>query len=145
MNSKADQAVACFNNNFNCSQAVFSTFCESLGLDPAIALKIACGFGAGMGYSGETCGAVTGALMLIGLKYGKSTPENNQAKDKTYALVQEFAKRFREIHGSLKCKELLPYDISISEELKKAREEGLFATVCPELVKSAAAIVEEIL
>lgn len=145
MNSKADQAVVCFDNSFNCSQAVFSTYCESLGLDHAIALKIACGFGAGMGYSGETCGAVTGALMLIGLKYGKNTPEDNQAKDKTYALVQEFAKRFRELHGSLKCNELLPYDISIPEELKKAREEGLFTTVCPKLVKSAAMIVEEIL
>jgi C_GCAxxG_C_C family probable redox protein len=145
MNSKADQAVVCFNNSFNCSQAVFSTYCESLGLDPTIALKIACAFGAGMGYTGETCGAVTGALMLIGLKYGKTRPEDNQAKEKTYALAQEFVKRFRAIHGSVKCKELLPYDISIPEELNKARAEGLFTTVCPKLVQSAAEIIEEIL
>ena len=144
MDSKADQAVVCFNNGFNCSQAVFSTYAESLGLDPATALKIACGFGAGMGFTGETCGAVTGAFMLIGLKYGKFKPEDNQAKEKTYALVQEFAKRFRELHGSLKCKELLPYDISVPGEADKAKAEGLYTTVCPKLVRSAAEIVEEI-
>jgi len=145
MHSKAEQSLNCFNKGYNCSQAVFSTYCESLGLDPTLGLKIACGFGGGMCYTGETCGAVTGAMMLIGLKYGKCSPEDNQAKEKTYQLVQEFAKRFRELHGSLKCKELLPYDISIPQELQKAREEGLFTTVCPKLVKSASEIVEGML
>ncbi|WP_242975830.1 C-GCAxxG-C-C family protein [Desulfosporosinus sp. FKB] len=68
---RSDIAVDCFLSGFNCAQAVFSTYSNDLGLTMEMAKKIACGFGAGMGYIGETCGAVTGALMLIGLKYGK--------------------------------------------------------------------------
>ena len=49
MTTKPDQAVATFNNGFNCAQAVFSTYAEEFGIDRTIALKISCGFGAGMG------------------------------------------------------------------------------------------------
>lgn len=145
MCNKSDLAMHCFNNGFNCAQAVFTTYCEELGLDTEIALKISGAFGGGMGHIGETCGAVTGAFMLIGLKYGKSKVDDNNAKEKTYALVQEFNKVFKADFGSVKCKELIKYDISIDEEMQKAREEGVFKSVCPLLVKRAVEIIEEIL
>ncbi len=145
MCSKSESAVQCFSNGFNCAQAVFTTYCEELGLDKETALEISGAFGGGMGHTGETCGAVTGAVMLIGLKYGKSKADDNDAKVKTYALVQEFSKFFKADFGSLKCKELLNYDISISEELQRAGEEGLFKTICPKFVKRAVEIVEDIL
>lgn len=142
---KSQCSVQCFENGFNCAQAVFSTYCSELGLERETALKISCGFGAGMGYIGETCGAVTGAFMLIGLKYGKYNADDNEAREKTYRLVQQFTQKFIARYGSVKCKELLDCDISIPEQLQKARENQLFASVCSRLVKDSSEIIEELL
>lgn len=141
--SKVDCAAECFINGFNCAQAVFSTYCGQFGLDEISAKKIACGFGGGMSYIGETCGAVTGAIMLIGLKHGKSSKDDNEAKESTYRLVQEFAEKFKAINGSVKCAGLLAYDLSKPEELAAAREAKIFGSVCVKLVKDAARILEE--
>ncbi|MDR0496836.1 MAG: C-GCAxxG-C-C family protein, partial [Treponema sp.] len=94
--SKVKEAIDCFNNGFNCSQAILSTYCEEFGLDKNTALKIACGLGGGMGRLQETCGAVSGAYLLIGLIHGKGIKEDDTAKEKTYTLVREFAKKFEE-------------------------------------------------
>ncbi|MCX7773898.1 MAG: C-GCAxxG-C-C family protein [Clostridia bacterium] len=145
MSRGSEKATEIFDSGFNCAQAVFTSHCEEMGLDMKTALKTACAFGSGMGCIGGTCGAVTGAFMLIGLKYGKHEPEDNAARDKTYALVREFNKRFTAEFGSIACKDLLPYDISMSGELAKARESGVFRTICPKLVKRATEIVEELL
>ena len=141
---KSECSIQCFRNGFNCAQAVFSTYSSDLGLDEETALRIAGGFGAGMGYIGETCGAVTGAIMLIGLKHGKVKSEDDAARERTYALVQEFARKFIELNGSVKCKELLEYDISNPSELEIVRENKLFETICPKLVKDASEIIEEL-
>jgi C_GCAxxG_C_C family probable redox protein len=94
---------------------------------------------------GETCGAVTGAFMVIGLKYGKARDEDDGARDRTYELVGEFVARFKDRHGSIVCRELLGCDLSNPEGLTTAREKGLFETLCPHLVRDAAEILEEIL
>ena len=143
--SKSDCAVDCFNNGYNCSQAVFSTYCEQLGLDKTSALKVAGSFGGGMGHIGETCGAVTGAIMLIGLKHGKVQKDDNEAKEKTYQLVQEYSKLFIEKNGSVKCTELLGYDLSSSEGMNAAREANVWNTICSKLVKDSSQIVEDLL
>ena len=78
MKSKAESSVDVFNNGFNCAQAVLTSHCQEYGLSDEMAKKIAGGFGAGMGYNSEVCGAVTGALMLIGLKYGKFRESDNR-------------------------------------------------------------------
>lgn len=143
--SKAENAVQCFNNGFNCSQAIFSTYCEQLGLDKETALKIACPFGGGMGRMSKTCGAVTGAYMLIGLKYGKYLPDDEAAKDKSYALVKEFTNRFEAIHGSICCRDLLEYDMNDPEELQYIKENGLWNTLCPGFIRNSAEIIEELL
>lgn len=142
---KSEAAVQCFSSGFNCAQAVFSSYSVGLGLKKDVALKIAGGFGAGMGYVGETCGAVTGAFMLIGLNYGKVNEEDNAARDKTYSLVQEFTRRFKVINGSVKCKELLGYDLSIPEDLNIVREKQLFDTLCPKFVRDSAEIIEDLI
>lgn len=142
---KTDSAVQCFTSGFNCSQAVFATYCGDLGLEQEMALRIAGSFGAGMGLIGETCGAVTGAFMLIGLKYGKVSAEDNDAKEITYSLAQEFTSRFKAINNSVKCKELLAYDISIPEEMNIVRKKQLFSTICPKFVKDSSRIIEELL
>jgi C_GCAxxG_C_C family probable redox protein len=66
MNTKPEQAADTFKNGFNCAQAVFATYAEEFGIDRTEALKISCGFGAGMGRRQEVCGAVSGAILLIG-------------------------------------------------------------------------------
>jgi len=145
METKIEAAVDLFNRGFNCAQAVLSSHCEEYGLSEELAKKLACGFGAGMGYNGEVCGAVTGAFMLIGLKYGKYNEFDNAAKEKTYKLVRDFTEKFKKEYGTIICKELTKYDIVNEEEAVKAKDSGVFKTFCPLLVKRATELAEEIL
>jgi C_GCAxxG_C_C family probable redox protein len=145
MKSNVEIAVDIFNNGFNCAQAVLTAYCSEYGLSDDIAKKLSCGFGAGMGYNGEVCGAVTGALMLIGLKNGKYSNLDNESKDKTYKLVKEFIANFKKEFGSINCTELLKYDLSKEEELLKASSSGIFKKLCPLYIKKSAELVEEIL
>ena len=138
-------ACARFEEGFSCSQAVFSAYAEQFGLDRETALKISGGFGGGMGRMAQTCGAVTGAFMVIGLKYGAIDAEDKETKEKAYALVREFSDRFKSRHGSISCQDLLGCDISKPEGEKVAREQKLFETICPKLVKDAAELLEEML
>jgi C_GCAxxG_C_C family probable redox protein len=143
--SRVEEAVTYFKEGFVCSQAVLSAYSMQLGLDRDTALKIADGFGGGMARRGETCGAVTGAFMVIGLKHGRAAVEDAQAHETTYGLVNEFVRRFKLRNGSIVCRELLGCDISTPEGLRSARQQNLFTTVCPKYVRDAAEIIEEIL
>ncbi len=143
--SKIDDAVSCYNSGFNCSQAILSTYGTDFGIDRDIALKLATGFGGGMGRMGETCGAVSGAFMVIGLKYGKFIKDDDDKREKTYELVKEFRRRFEEKNGTTVCKNLLNCDIMKDSELIRAREAGLFKTICPKMIADAAEILEEII
>jgi C_GCAxxG_C_C family probable redox protein len=142
---KVKKAVECFKEGFSCSQAVLSAFCEPLGLDRITALKIAQSFGGGMAHLGETCGAVTGAFMVIGLKHGRTRADDDLAKKKTYELVHDFVQRFHSQHGSIVCKELLGYDLSKEDDMKEAQEKRLFDELCPRLVQTAAEILEDLI
>ncbi len=143
--SRVEDAVQCFNNGFNCSQAVFAAHSDQLGLDKETALKISSPFGGGIGRMAETCGAVTGAYMLIGLKHGKYLAEDNEGKEKSYSMVREFNERFKELHGTICCRDLLKYDMSDPEELKYIKEHGLWNTLCPEFIRDASLIIEDLL
>ena len=142
MESKVDDAVAYFDEGFSCSQSVLTAYCEEFGLDIETARLIASGFGGGMGRLQETCGAVTGAFMVIGLKYGYFEKEDKAAKEKTYALVQKFAALFEERNKSIKCIDLVGEDMRHGDLLKameRVRE------ICPKLVKDAAEILESVM
>ena len=90
-----EKACTTFEEGFNCAQAVFATYAEQFGLDHEVALKIAGAFGGGMARMGDTCGAVTGAFMVIGLKHGKAEKKDDPARERTYKLTNEFAARFQ--------------------------------------------------
>jgi C_GCAxxG_C_C family probable redox protein len=143
--NKIDQAVACFESGFSCSQAVFSSYAEELGLDKETALRISGAFGGGMAGMADTCGAVTGAVMAIGLKYGKTKLDDEEAKKKTYALVAEFVERFKARHSSIVCRELLGCDISTPEGKQSFEANKLKDAKCRKFVQDAAEILEEIL
>ncbi len=138
----AEQAVKNFQDGFNCSQAVCAAFAERAGVERETALKVAAGFGGGIGRMGDMCGAVTGAIMALGLKYG-FTAGSPEAKSEMYARVQTFTEKFKARHEALMCRDLLGYDISIHEEHEQAKQEKLFTTLCPEFVRTAAEILEE--
>jgi C_GCAxxG_C_C family probable redox protein len=140
-----ERAVSCFKETFSCSQAILSTYGPELGLEKETALKVAGAFGGGMARMGEVCGAVTGAFMVIGLKHDKIKAEDEEAKEKTYLIVREFVERFKSRNGSIKCRELLGYDISTLGGIKLIKEKNLFYTICVKYVRDAAEIIEELL
>lgn len=124
----------------NCCQSVLFPFSAELGLPAEKALMLSAGFGSGMG-RGATCGAVTGAYMVLGLKNALD-PGNPETKARIKGMVKEFNATFIAENGSLVCKELIGYDLSSPEETEKASAAGVFNTVCPILVASAVEIIE---
>ena len=142
---RVERAVSCFKEGFTCSQAMLSTYGPQLGLNHELALKVSGAFGGGMARMGETCGAVTGAFMVIGLKHGNARVEDKQAKERAYSLVKEFVDRFKSRNGSIVCRELLGCDISTPEGMKLVKEKKLTTTLCPKFVQDAAEIIEQIL
>src|SRR5512136_2495361 len=102
MNRK-ELAIERFRGDYNCAQSVFSVFASEFGLDEKDAFRIALPFGGGMGRLQKTCGAMTGAVMVIGLIWGAKEPENDEAKEKVHRIVREFAARFESLHGATDC------------------------------------------
>jgi len=142
---RLNDALSNFASGFNCSQSVLTAFSNELGLDTQSALRVSCGFGGGMGRTAQTCGAVTGAFMVIGLKLGQTQKDDKAAKEKTYTLVREFVDLFTKKHGSILCRELLSHNIDTPEGYQKATEENLFKTLCPQFVESAVNILDRII
>ena len=142
--SRIETAVTRFKEGCNCAQAILSTYGEALGLPREAALRLACGFGGGMRRA-DTCGALAGAFMVLGLQYGPGECPGQPKKGETYALVERFTARFAERQGSVMCRDLLGCDISTPAGQRKAQEEQLFRTICPEAVRVAAEILEDIL
>ena len=142
MGSRVDSVIESYNSGYYCSQAILSTYCEDLGLDKDIALKISCGLAAGMARLSSTCGAVTGAYMVISLKYGNCLPDDKEARERTFALIQEFDRQFSLIYGSTNCRELLGVDLRNGD---KALAGERVKALCPGFVEDAADILETVL
>jgi C_GCAxxG_C_C family probable redox protein len=116
-------------------------FGEDLGMETETCAQIATAFGGGIAHLGLTCGAVTGALMVMGRMHGGF----GEKKQATYLLVEEFVKRFKDIHGSISCTELIGYDLGDPDQLAEARAKGLFAEKCAGYVKTAVKLLEHLL
>ena len=142
--SRIDAAARHFREGFSCSQSVLAAFAPELGLDADAALRVSAAFGGGMGRLGHTCGAVTGALMVLGLRYG-ATVADPAAKELTYAKARDFVAKFEARHGATDCADLLGLNIDTPEGQAAAREANLFKTTCPGLVASAAEIVGQMI
>ena len=138
---KSELAIENF-KTLNCAQAVLLSHAEELKLDRITALRIALGFGGGM-CMGETCGAVTGAYMVLGLKAKFEEKTIAEIKADTKLAVRRFNELFIAKHGSVQCKKLLGVDISTPEGSAEANEKGLFDTTCVALVVSATEILEK--
>lgn len=143
--NRTDQAVSCFKQGYACSQAIVSAFAPGLGVNQELALKASAGFGGGMGRMGQTCGVVTGACMVIGMRFSSADPANTDAKEFTYYTVKEFSRQFKARNKTMVCRDLLGCDIGTPEGLKTARDNKLFACKCPKFVADAAEILEQLI
>lgn len=139
-----DTAESLFSKKYYCSQAVLAAFSEELGMPRELALKVGACFGAGM-CKAEVCGACTGALMALGLKYGMHKDGDLESKENANSYAVRFLEKFAEKNGSYICRELLGCDISTDEGRMYARQSGLFTEKCPEMIKSAVLIAEELI
>jgi C_GCAxxG_C_C family probable redox protein len=142
--SKVQEAVDCFKGGCACSQAILATYGLRYGLARRQAMELGSGFAGGM-RMGKMCGAVTGSVMVLGLRYAGADCDQPGGREKVYEAVRRFTSTFRERHGSPLCKELLGVDISTPEGMEAAIEKNLFREICPNLVQSAAEILEQIL
>ena len=141
---RPDYAVGRFLKSMNCSQAILETYAPALGMPALLARRVAAALAGGMGMGSE-CGAVTGAMLVIGLKYGKTGDTDASADKATFQRVAALCREFTARHGHLGCSQLLEVDMGSHEGVKEAAEAGFFTQKCPAYVRSAAEILDNIL
>jgi len=145
MKTPAETASEKFLSGFNCAQSVLWTFAQRFNFDSDSALKMACGFGAGMGRRQEVCGAVTGGIMALGLKYGRGESQDRMATEETYAKTQELLRRFEAAHGTCNCRQLLGgCDLTTDAGRNEFKSGGLQRQICDPCVRTVAAILEDL-
>ncbi len=139
---RTEKAISLFRDNFNCSQAVLASFASDYGADPNMLLRIATPFGGGMGRQQKICGAVTGALMVLGLRYGKGLDDPDEKKQHTYEMTVKFMDEFTAMNGSVVCLDLLQgLNMNDPDDRKKIDELKLFTTSCEKYVRDAVTIL----
>jgi C_GCAxxG_C_C family probable redox protein len=146
MKNRTDIATSKFLAGYNCAQAVLYSFCDDLRFDKEIALKMACGFGAGMGRKQEVCGAVSGGIIVIGAKYGRGERDERTATELTYQKTRDFMDQFAKTQGTFICRDLLGgCDLMTKEGQEHLKKNDLLNKVCKPCVQSAVKILEDIL
>lgn len=143
--SRVEKALNQFATGCNCCQSITTAFGPDYDLDSQNALKIGAAFGGGMSRLGNTCGAVSGALMIIGMAFRNTDPEDAENKEHVYEIGQRFLNKFMELHNTVMCRELIGIDMNDEQDLQRARETGIFEEKCPNFVKTAAQLLENIL
>ena len=142
---RSEQAAEYMRGGLNCAQSVVKAFAGELETEENAAVKMASSFGAGMARNGYVCGALSGAALVLGARYGFTDPAEPGARERIYAKVNALIEQFQKEHGTVLCRELLGIDPKNPEEWKRVREAGAFANQCPLFVQSAAKILDEIL
>lgn len=144
MKTRSERATEKFLSGYNCAQSVLWTFAEDSHLDLDTALRVACGFGAGMARRQETCGAVTGGIMVLGLRHGRGEAQDRSATETTYAKTQELMRRFEAKHGTCNCRDLLGgCDLATEAGQKQFKERDLLNQACKACVQTVVAILEQ--
>ncbi len=144
--SKSELANNMYFSGYNCAQSVLYSFCEDLNIDKNTALKIACGFGAGMGRKQQVCGAISGGIMVLGLLYGKGENEDSEKTNQTYIKINELIDRFTKIHDSYICRDLIEgCDLTSPEGQRQFKEKDYKNKVCKQCVIDVVEILEKII
>ncbi|MCA1745872.1 MAG: C-GCAxxG-C-C family protein, partial [Bacteroidales bacterium] len=140
-----DKAVSLMDAGFNCSQSVLSAYSEVLGFDNELALSVSCGFGAGMGRLQGTCGAVTGAYMVLGIYCSQKYPDNGARKAQSYLMIQTYNKQFIEKHKTTDCRMLLNCDLTTEQGQQFFQDNQLMDSVCKHCIRDSVQLVNEII
>ena len=146
MEDRTEIAVSKFLGGYNCAQSVVYSFCDDLQLEKDLALKVACGFGAGFGRKQEVCGAVTGGIIVLGAKYGRGEKDEKAMTEATYQRVRALIDQFTERNGALTCRGLLGgCELTTEEGQKRFKENDLLNKVCKPCVQSVVEILERMM
>ncbi len=141
---RMDKAVAKFLSGYNCAQSVLWAFADEYALPPDTALKIACGLGAGLARRQATCGAVTGGILVLGLRHGRGEGQDRAATEETYARTQELLRRFEARHGTCECRQLLGgCDLATAAGRQAFQDRDLLHSVCQVCVQTVVTILED--
>ena len=144
MSTKIEQAVDRFGEGFNCSQAVVGSYCEEFGLDREMGFKVATGFGGGM-HIGKTCGAVTGAFMVIGLYNSKKYKDNASLKEASMSMIRKFEQDFKLANGTISCKDLINCDLNTEAGQTYYKENNLAETICEKCISNSITLINKLI
>jgi C_GCAxxG_C_C family probable redox protein len=145
MKKREEKAIGIFRSGLNCAQAVLTAYADDLNINSDLAVNISCGFGGGMGRLQETCGAVTGSYMVLGIFNGNKYSDNKDKKEVTYSMIQKFSERFKSFNGTTDCKSLIKCDLKTEEGQRYAKENKLFDTICEKCISDSLIIIEDLI
>lgn len=144
MSLKQENAILSFKSGFNCAQSVLRAFSSDLKIDESQALNMASGFGGGMGRLQSTCGAVTGAFMVIGLYNSLAIQLSENRNDITAKMIQDFEAKFKLKHESTVCKDLIKCNLNTLEGQRQFKDLNLHENVCQKCISDAVGLLEEV-
>ncbi|MGA2865159.1 MAG: C-GCAxxG-C-C family protein [Verrucomicrobiota bacterium] len=146
MTAKSEIAMEKFLAGYNCAQSVLYAYAPDLGLDAETALKVATGLGAGMARRGEVCGAVTGGILVLGLRYGRGSQQDRSATEQTYLKTLELMSRFEQQHGSCLCRVLLDgCDLRTAAGQAFFKQQDLLHKTCVACVRTVVEVVSDLM
>jgi C_GCAxxG_C_C family probable redox protein len=144
--NRSARATEKFLSGYNCAQSVLWAFSEELGLPADTALKVATGLGAGMARRQEVCGAITGGILVLSLRYGRGDGQDRTATEEAYAKTRELMSRFEAEYGTCSCLKLLGgCDIATEEGRKVFVDGDLLSTTCKRCVQSVVHVLEDMM
>ncbi len=145
MSDRIEQAVAMFVEGYSCAQSLLAVYGPSLGMERQAALRLAAPLGGGLSRTDGPCGAATGAILVLGLKHGHTHPDDDAGAEFIRNLTREFLRRYDESKGSTMCTDILGANLSLPGEKERVEDEGLSSKSCPDAVRTAAQLLEELL
>jgi len=136
----AEKASAYFEEGYNCSESMLRAYLDCYGKDIALS-SAASGFGGGIGGRGFTCGAVSGAIMAMGIHFNRQNTQETELyaniRGKSLALQEDFSKEI----GSLNCRELISYDLTTMEGRNKLHEDKEAMIKCKHFLATASKLL----
>ena len=142
--NRSERAKELFLSGYNCAQSVLLSFADDLKFSKELAQKMAAGFGGGMGKTQETCGAVTGAIMVLGMLKGEEVNNNEELKTTAYVAVQDLTREFVAAYKTTKCRDIIGCDLNTPEGAEKFKEDKIMENLCAPCVEKAVQIVENL-
>ncbi|KAF0152495.1 MAG: CGCAxxGCC family protein [Ignavibacteria bacterium] len=141
----SEKTIKLYKEEYNCSQAILAAYAEELGIDEQTAIRVSSSFGGGIARTGKTCGAITGALMVLGMKEWNSEVEKEEAKQHVYELSNKLMEEFRDRNKTLYCEELLGVSVSTLEGRAVVKANNLTVKVCHRVINDATEILDKII